>query len=496
MSGTDVGADAAADAGGREALGLAREVGVARGALDVGMAQQLADHAQALAGGERAARIGVAEVVDAHVIEAGVGAEAIPVCGDGGEVGAGLLADDDPGVVRHTLNPRQHGLCGGCEGHHAGAGLAVAQAKLASGAVDIVPAEGEDLVEPAAGEHEQPQRRDGVGRDRALHARFGLCLGLRECHTQPAVLLAGEEALALLLLIFAHAPAGVGAVRREAPGRGEGEHLGEHRERAVGGTGCLPQAVVERRHVGGLDHGERHHAERGQDVVLERAPVDAGGVGVAVDCDVGAQVAGCEVCDGGAGLGGRRCGLLAPLDAVDDLGGALAGLGGGELAVGAEGDAPGPALGPALDHVDLAPRGVDPDAEAGQLAVPEDPVPLLDRETVHRPAAQRKPATARHRRHIPRAGGRNGARMPSSRERAAASPRKSPASPARLRKHRARGLLHARGKRALAKLSLVEAVIAGWRGRVCAFRPVVKTREGRLKASRRGLFISVIKAHR
>ena len=68
--GTDVCADAAADAGGRQTLGLACEMGVARRALDVGMAQQLADHAQALAGGEGAAGVAVAEVVDAHVVEA------------------------------------------------------------------------------------------------------------------------------------------------------------------------------------------------------------------------------------------------------------------------------------------------------------------------------------------------------------------------------------------------------------------------------------------
>ena len=63
------------------------------------MAQELADHGEALAGGERAARVGVAEVVDAHVVEAGAGAEAVPLGGDGGEMGARLLADDDPGVV-------------------------------------------------------------------------------------------------------------------------------------------------------------------------------------------------------------------------------------------------------------------------------------------------------------------------------------------------------------------------------------------------------------
>ena len=77
---------------------LAREVGVAGGSLDVGMAQKLADHGEALAGGERARSVAVAEVVNADVVEARAGAEAVPLGGDGGEMGARLLADDDPGV--------------------------------------------------------------------------------------------------------------------------------------------------------------------------------------------------------------------------------------------------------------------------------------------------------------------------------------------------------------------------------------------------------------
>ena len=158
---------------------------------------------------------------------------------------------------------------------------------------------------------------------------------------------------------------------------------------------------MQRRDVGALDQAKRHHAERRQDVVLERAPVDACGVRIAVLCDVGAHVALGEVGDGGAGLGQERTRFLAPLDAVDDLGCALAGLGGGDLAVGAEGDAAWPATRPALDDVDLAPRGVDAHAEAGQLAVPDDDVALGDRERVHRPARERQRATARHPRHIP-----------------------------------------------------------------------------------------------
>ena len=162
---------------------------------------------------------------------------------------------------------------------------------------------------------------------------------------------------------------------------------------------------MQRRHVGGLDHDERHHAEGGQDVVLERAPVDAGGMSVAVDRDMGAQIALREVGYGGAGRGRRR--LLAPLDAVDDLGGAEAGLGRGELAVGAERNAPGRAAGPALDDVDLPAGGIDPpDTEARELAVPEDPVLPLDREAVHPTARERQRATPRHDRHFPAAASR------------------------------------------------------------------------------------------
>ena len=99
--------------------------------------------------------------------------------------------------------------------------------------------------------------------------------------------------------------------------------------------------------------------------------------------------------------GRSAAGFLAPLDAVDDLGCALAGLCGGDLAVGAERDAAWPATCPALDDVDLAARGVDAHPEARQLTVPDDDVALGDRERVHRPARERQRATARHPRHIP-----------------------------------------------------------------------------------------------
>ena len=139
--------------------------------------------------------------------------------------------------------------------------------------------------------------------------------------------------------------------------------------------GRLPQAVVQRLDVGALDRAKRHHAEGGEDVVLQRAPVDAGGVGVAVLGDVGGHVALCEVGYGdGAGVRRGHGGVFAALDAVDDLGGAEPGLRRGDLAVGAEGDAAGAAACAALDDVDLAARGIDADAEAREVAVPDDDV--------------------------------------------------------------------------------------------------------------------------
>ena len=87
---------------------------------------------------------------------------------------------------------------------------------------------------------------------------------------------------------------------------------------------------------------------------------------------------------------GRRGGRLrldrglAELDARDDLGGLLAGLGGGDgVAVLADGDALRTAEGAGLDDVELAAVGIDADPEAGEVVVPEDGVLAVDRETVH-----------------------------------------------------------------------------------------------------------------
>ena len=88
--------DVVGDAGCGVPDGVAGEVGVAGGGLDLGVAQQLRDHRQALAEGKGAARVGVAQVVDAHVVEAGAGAHAAPRLEDAGETLARLA----PGITQ------------------------------------------------------------------------------------------------------------------------------------------------------------------------------------------------------------------------------------------------------------------------------------------------------------------------------------------------------------------------------------------------------------
>ena len=63
-----VGVHAISDAGGRGLDGIAGEMGIAGGGLNLGMANQLPDHRQSLAKRQRTAREGVAEIMDSHIV--------------------------------------------------------------------------------------------------------------------------------------------------------------------------------------------------------------------------------------------------------------------------------------------------------------------------------------------------------------------------------------------------------------------------------------------
>ena len=141
-----------------------------------------------------------------------------------------------------------------------------------------------------------------------------------------------------------------------------------------------------------LHRADRHLAERGQDVVVERAPVDARGVGVAMRRDVDAHVPFGEI--GHRGFV-RRGGRIQPrLESFDDRGRPLARPFGSELAVGAQRHAPGRAARAGLHHIDLSSARIGAHPEPGQLAVPDYDVPVMrferaDRSRTNRPGVVR-----------------------------------------------------------------------------------------------------------
>ena len=133
------------------------------------MAKQPADRRQALAQGQRAGGIRVSEVVDPHVVQPGLLLDPPPVVREAGQSGAiGLAPRSTQGTSVGPLDAVEHLQDRPGQRHHAGTCLRIAQAQHPRGAVDIVPFQGEDLVRPAAGQHQQAGRRDRGGHHRTL----------------------------------------------------------------------------------------------------------------------------------------------------------------------------------------------------------------------------------------------------------------------------------------------------------------------------------------
>ena len=91
--------DAVSDAGGGGPDGVAGEVGVAGGRLDLCVPQELSDHRQALAKRQSARSERMAEVMDPYIVEPGALPDAPPRVLEIGEVRARLAACYHPGIV-------------------------------------------------------------------------------------------------------------------------------------------------------------------------------------------------------------------------------------------------------------------------------------------------------------------------------------------------------------------------------------------------------------
>ena len=200
-------ADAAAHLRCRGLLRLARKMGVTCRRGYFGVAQQSADHGETLAERECPAGIRMSEVVNPHVVQAGPLPQALPMLVNADQAGARLGASDHPRVVGNARNGSEHAHDRGCERHGSRSCLAIPDADLLRRAVHIVPPQRQDLVQAAPGEHQQPDRRNGV------HRRAALCFSLRENAAQAADLVRRQEAFALLLLVPADGTAGIAAGR-------------------------------------------------------------------------------------------------------------------------------------------------------------------------------------------------------------------------------------------------------------------------------------------
>ena len=390
-AGNDLSADAVAGAGCGRLLRVAQQVGVFGGGGDPDMAEQPADRRQALAQGQGPGRVAVTQVMDPHVAKPGLLLDPSPVPGEAGQAGTGLGAAQHPGNAVGPLDTVQHLQHRPGQRHHARAGLRIAQPQHPRRPVDVVPFQGEDLVRPAAGQHQQAH-----GRDRRRHHRT-LGLQLLQRSSQASVFRRRQEALSGLVAVLPDMAGRPAAGRDHPPVLGQHEHLRQDPDGLVGRCGPVPQLVMQRRHVLRSDILQGLLSQGGKDVVLDRQPVVLGRPGLAPHRDMVLETPFREIGDGRLGLRFRRERVLAPFDAVDDDGGLAPMLVDRLVADPPQGDPLQAGRPPGLDDVELAPGGVDTDAEAGKVAVPEDRVLAVGLEAFHNPLGQSERAPLRHR---------------------------------------------------------------------------------------------------
>ena len=251
LSRQDIRPDAAADLRDRRLLRVPRQVRVARRRPDDLVAEQLSDHRQSLAQRQRARGIRMPEIVQAHILQSGPRPQRQPYLVDVYQMAAGPPARDHPGIARNAGDAIEHRLDLGRQRDHARAGLRIPQPQGARAPVHIVPTQRQDLVAPAPGQHQQADRGNGRGPQRAV--RFSL---VHE-PAQPAVLIGRQIPFVLLARpIHAHRPARVPAVRRQPPRLGKSEQSREHADRRVGPRRRAAKLVVQCRHLGAVHRAD------------------------------------------------------------------------------------------------------------------------------------------------------------------------------------------------------------------------------------------------
>ena len=188
-------------------LPVPRKVCIARGRLDLTVTEELSDHRQAFPECESPRGEAVSQV------HAGGRLRARPPCERPSTTrsecarGAAHAAGNTQGLSAarqrgEDLYRRRR------QRHRPRSSLRVTQAQLIVFEVDVLPSQRHDFVAPAAGQHQEAQRRGRARRERAPGFEVG------EHPAQPVELLLRQKALAAARRIFLDEPAGV-APRRE-----------------------------------------------------------------------------------------------------------------------------------------------------------------------------------------------------------------------------------------------------------------------------------------
>ena len=201
---------------------------VAGGGLRAAVPEQRPDDQHTVAGGRTDRGEAVAKIVEADVLQCGGRADALPDRLKIGDVGAVCLARQEEGIAGDLGNGRDGAHRRGAEMDDLRAGLAVGQPQTTVIAVDVAPLQRQDLALAAAGEDQQPDRRQ---RERAFHPERGR---RREHLAQPRQLGRREKPLHLLAGIFADAERRV--VGADLMENAEPERGAQRDQRAVGGA--------------------------------------------------------------------------------------------------------------------------------------------------------------------------------------------------------------------------------------------------------------------
>lgn len=184
---------------------------VSRGGLNLGVAEQLPDHRQSLAGRHGGRRESVPEIVDPSVLQPGPGTNPLP---EGLQITQALpfqSTADDPRVIMDPLCGLQKLDSWLAEMNHLGAGLGVGKVQRRVREIDVLPLECHDFVQTASGQDQQPCGQDRRGKFDALD------LHLTQNLADAAELGGAQKPFPLFLGVFLDVLAGIGAVRAKPP---------------------------------------------------------------------------------------------------------------------------------------------------------------------------------------------------------------------------------------------------------------------------------------